>query len=157
MAETAAKPSWQAQVAFYLSLMLAAFQIFQFWHSGKETTIVASIELARSYLSDQDISRGRRFAINVFHGMSFTQGNAEDAGYWNKFILNAGYVATLLEEHRLDRAYLPKAMICDIWLARYVARKLPGTHSEDTNALDRIAHASENDCALLYPPPVIAD
>ena len=142
--------SWQAQVAFYLSLALAAFQIFQLWHSGRETRVAASVELAKSYISDQDISRGRRLAINALQGKPFAQFTEEEAGLWNKFILNAGYVATLLEENRLDRPYLPNAMVCDIWLAGSAARKIPGKAPDQTSSVERMAPSLEKDCAHTF-------
>jgi hypothetical protein len=60
--------SWQAQVGFYLSLVLAVFQVYQYFHSERETQIAASIDVARKYFSDPDFNKGRNIAAKVMRG-----------------------------------------------------------------------------------------
>lgn len=52
--DKAEKPraSWQAQMAFYLSLATAAFSAFQWWNSKREHRINIAMELSRIYERD---------------------------------------------------------------------------------------------------------
>jgi hypothetical protein len=142
--------SWQAHFAFYLSIALAGFQIYQFVHAEAESKITASIEVVKKHLSDPDIGKGRYLAIKVIHGTAFSTFSDPEIDQWNRFILNVGYLAELLEKGRLDRAYLTQPIVCDIWLANAASKKLPGKNMFDV--LNRLGAGLEQDCKPLYPP-----
>jgi hypothetical protein len=144
-------PSWQAQAAFYLSLALAAFQLFQFVHSGWEATTAASIDIGKKYISDVEVMRGRYIAIRIAKNeMAPATLIASDVDAWNQFILNISYIAELLQKGRLDRAYLTDMIACDIWLASFVATKLPNP-GDGTGALQKVGPTLEKDCKPTFP------
>jgi hypothetical protein len=140
--------SWQAQVAFYLSIALAVFQIYQFRHSEEETRVAATIDIAKKYLSDPDVMKGRYVGIKVVRGVPYSAFAATEVDAWNQFILNIGYIAELLDKGRLDRAYLTQPVVCDIWLANTAAKNLP--HHSNTSVLQKISTGIEQECKSTF-------
>jgi hypothetical protein len=145
-------PSWQAQVAFYLSIALALFQLFQFVHSEREASIVASIDIGKKYLSDTEVMKGRYMAIRIVRNEMVMSAavTPADVDAWNQYILNIGYIAELLDKGRLDRAYLTDAIVCDIWLASVAATRLPN-RSGRTGVLQKMGPTLEQYCKPTFP------
>lgn len=136
--------SWQAQVAFYVSLATATFSAFQWWQGRREDRIKAAIEISRDYLKDERIDRLRQIVQDtlgskVILGKQYSpEQEAELIIYFRRL----DYLSFLLNHQRVDPNYVAETMKCDMILAALSLADTTPEFTRETRSFAKGAHAS---------------
>jgi hypothetical protein len=104
--------SWQAQVAFYLALVTAAFSGFQWWTAQQETAITTAIDMSKRYFDDKDLPIAYRIVRNWRSSGSF--GDDAESQVFHKFMLYIEYVSYLANRNRINIDYISNDLRCAV-------------------------------------------
>jgi hypothetical protein len=126
----AEKASGLAKWAFGISILTAAFSIFQWWNQRSETRIAAAIEISKNFFKDIDFAETKS-AIKLYAGKGTTEDEmtvARQADYLN-------YVALLANHHQIDERFLAGDIVCMMAIIQRAVNQMPGTSKVmDANA-----------------------
>ena len=104
-----------ATAALVVSIVSAAFSIFQWLNSERESRIAVAVDISRNYLKERDQNASALVLKAVTGGAdSISQTELEAIGRYSDLL---SYIALLANNNRLDKAYLADTVACDIFYA----------------------------------------
>lgn len=120
MARDRQKASWQAQVAFYLSIVTAAFSIFQWWHGQRQTQITTAIEFTKLHAKPLDQETIDAVSA-VMKGERLDRARIIKI---NNLAIDMEYIAHLSNSGKIDDVYLAASLRCMVWVTDAVLVKV---------------------------------
>ncbi|MGB9365952.1 MAG: hypothetical protein WCE79_08060 [Xanthobacteraceae bacterium] len=132
------KASWQAQVAFYLSIATALFSAFQWWNNQNEVRINAAMEISKNYAKPYEASTVEAVDLAI----AGSKLDAAKATALYQMALEYDYVAQLANAGRIDIDFLSQKVKCGIWLADLAVKGATRTGVTFDPPLDQLPRLS---------------
>jgi hypothetical protein len=158
LADRRKRPSWQARIAFALSIISVLMTIYQWWSGQKESIVAATIDITKKHLSDPQMQRAKYQELDFWYHLDLSQ---IDAPLRYAYHDNLNYIAELILSKRIDPNYMPEHIICDMWNLRTATDALLARHAQATqggspSALTRVAESYAPVCSkkMSHLPPV---
>jgi hypothetical protein len=139
-----------AVIATVTAMLSALASVAGAISARNEGRISATMDIDRKHLTDPLIGAGRQLAVLALRPDTTNLfSDQKGAPAWNEFILDADYIARLLDKRRLDRDYMTDATVCDIWLASVATLKLPKKPGP-TSPLEAVGKSLETECKPTF-------
>jgi hypothetical protein len=109
----AEKASPTAIVALCISIVTAAFSIYQWWNSERESRVTTAIEISKDYLRQAENNQKILPIVLKFY-IGNERPSMEEILALTGHADNLQYIAFLANTGKLDKSYLSLNLICDM-------------------------------------------